>query len=150
MVTADIVLSRLPAGSKKQAFHQIADAAAALCDATADSIFDALLMRERLGTTGIGGGVAIPHIRLDGIDKLYGVMAQLEAPVDFDAIDGQPVDIIFMLVAPAESKTTQHLKALAQVSRFLKDAENCKNLRSAECRDSLTEFLLQKLGQSAA
>ncbi len=87
--------------------------------------------RERIGTTGIGGGVAIPHVKVPGVSRTYGVLARMHAPLDYDAIDGEPVDIIFMLLAPAESKTTQHLKVLAQMSRFLKDSTMVAALRES-------------------
>lgn len=120
-IQADLVIGNLPATSKRQAFRHIAERTVSLFKGDGDDLLNALLDRERIGTTGIGGGVAIPHVKIAGVARTYGVMVRLAQPIDYDAIDGEPVDIIFMLLAPAEAKTTQHLKVLAQMSRFLKD-----------------------------
>lgn len=129
VIQADLVIGNLPATSKRQAFRHIAERTALLIGGDPDALLNALLERERIGTTGIGGGVAIPHVKMAGVESSFGVMVRLEAPVDYDAIDGEPVDIIFMLLAPAEAKTTQHLKVLAQMSRFLKDEEVRRQIR---------------------
>lgn len=145
MISADLIIASLAATSKKQAFRAISEQTAELFGGNPKEILDALLDRERIGSTGIGCGVAIPHIKVKNLTKMYGVLARLEAPVDYDAVDGNPVDIIFLLLAPADAKTTQHLKTLAQISRFLKDAETCKAIRDAdECRrieDLLSEWV---------
>ena len=94
-------------------------------------ILETILGRERLGTTGVGQGVAIPHGRLEKIDRLYGLFAKLDEPIDFESIDDQPVDLIFMLLAP-ESAGADHLKALAKVSRLLRDRAMCEKLRGAD------------------
>lgn len=141
MITADIILHNIDAGSKKQAFQHMVEAVAGHIGADADALMTALIDRERIGSTGIGNGVAIPHIKVAGLEKPFGVLARLEKPVDYDAIDGLPVDIVFMLLAPQESRTTQHLKLLAQVSRLLKDGKTCNGIRSAETRDSITRLL---------
>lgn len=149
MITADLIMASLAASSKKQAFRLIAEETAGLFGGDAKEILDALLARERIGSTGIGCGVAIPHIKIGKIDKMYGVLARLEKPVDYDAIDGSPVDIIFLLLAPAEAKTTQHLKVLAHISRFLKDAQTCSCIRSTGEREKIAA-LLQEWGKSQA
>jgi PTS system nitrogen regulatory IIA component len=131
MISADLIMPGLAASSKKQAFRAIAEKTAELFGGDAKQILDALLDRERIGSTGIGCGVAIPHIKLANISRMYGVLARLETPVDYDAVDGKPVDIIFLLLAPAEAKTTQHLKMLAHISRFLKDNATCAAIRDA-------------------
>jgi PTS system nitrogen regulatory IIA component len=103
-------------------------------------IYDALAERERLGTTGIGTGVAIPHCRLPELTRLYGLFARLERPVPFDAIDDQPVDLVFLLLAPQEAGA-EHLKALARVSRLLRDRAMCEKLRGANSADALYALL---------
>jgi PTS system nitrogen regulatory IIA component len=129
MIAVDLILPNLKATSKKQAFQAIATETAALYNGSADRLLAALLDRERIGSTGIGRGAAIPHVKVDDVKRIYGVLVRLETPVDYEAIDDQPVDIIFMLLAPSDSKTTQHLKTLAYISRFLKDQKTCAALR---------------------
>ncbi len=141
MIAADLIIAELAASSKKQAFRAIAEQAATLFDGDAETLFNALMERERIGSTGIGGGAAIPHVKVAGVDRTYSVLIRLKTPVDYDAIDGSPVDIIFMLLAPAESKTTEHLKILAQISRFLKTPETCHALRAASEQPALDAVL---------
>lgn len=141
VIGADLVIGNLLASSKRQAFRHIAERTAMLFDGDSDALLNALLERERIGTTGIGGGVAIPHVKVAGVARSYGVMVRLATPVDYDALDGQPVDIIFMLLAPAESKTTQHLKVLAQMSRFLKDANVCNAIRDTADESVINEII---------
>lgn len=141
MISADLIIPALEATSKKQALRAIAEEVAGNIGGHADDLLSALLDRERIGSTGIGQGVAIPHVKIPGADKMYGVLVRLETPVDYDAIDNLPVDIIFMLLAPAESKTTQHLKMLAQISRFLKDARTCSALRAVREAEALSAIL---------
>lgn len=150
MITADLIIPALEASSKKKAFRAIAEEVAMQIGGHADDLLGALLDRERIGTTGIGQGVAIPHIKIAGAERMYGVLVRLETPVDYDAIDNLPVDIIFMLLAPAESKTTQHLKMLAHISRFLKDAKTCDAIRAARESESLTAILAEWTNSQAA
>ncbi|MBI1215238.1 MAG: transcriptional regulator [Alphaproteobacteria bacterium] len=150
MITADLIIPALEATSKKQAFHAIAEATAAEFGGDPEVLFDALIDRERIGTTGIGNGVAIPHIKLPTVSRMYGVMARLEAPVDYDAIDNAPVDIIFMLLAPTDSKTTQHLKVLAHISRFLKDPDTCAAIRAKGCSENITCLMTEWAERQAA
>jgi PTS system nitrogen regulatory IIA component len=112
-------------------------------------IFDVLLERERLGTTGVGNGIAIPHGKLPGLPRLYGMFARLDTPVDFDAIDDQPVDLIFLLLAP-ETAGADHLKALARVSRLLRDKGLCEKLRGSDNRDALFALLTEPVTSHAA
>lgn len=141
MITADLIIPALTATCKKNAFRAIAQEIADEIGGHVDDLLTALLDRERIGTTGIGNGVAIPHIKINGAERMYGVLVRLETPVDYDAIDNLPVDIIFMLLAPAESKTTQHLKMLAHISRFLKDQRTCAALRAANESDAISAIL---------
>jgi PTS system nitrogen regulatory IIA component len=119
LITPSQIRPALKASSKKQTLQELAKFSAQWVEQDERTIFDILLERERLGTTGVGRGVAIPHGRLATIDRLFGFFARLETPVPFDAIDEQPVDLIFLLLAP-ESAGADHLKALAQVSRMLR------------------------------
>jgi PTS system nitrogen regulatory IIA component len=150
MITADLIIPALQATSKKQAFRAIAEATAEAFGGDPEILFNALIDRERIGTTGIGCGVAIPHIKLPAVTKMYGVLARLEEPVDYDAIDNAPVDIIFMLLAPTESKTTQHLKVLAHISRFLKDQNTCRCIRETGDRSRIADLLLEWAKNQAA
>lgn len=130
VIQADMIIGNLSATSKRQAFRAIAERTALMFGGDPDSLLTALLERERIGTTGIGGGVAIPHVKVPGVTRTYGVLVRMHTAIDYDAIDGEAVDIVFMLLAPAESKTTQHLKVLAQMSRFLKDGDMVTALRA--------------------
>ena len=117
------------ASSKKRLFCDLAEVAKGLHGLDYAAAFDALQEREALGTTGVGGGVALPHSRLPGLDRVHGVFVRLETPLDFDATDRKPVDLVFGLFAP-EGAGVAHLKALALVSRTLRDASLCAKLRA--------------------
>ncbi len=138
------VYAKLPASSKKQALQELAKLAASETDKPQRLIFDALLERERLGTTGVGGGVAIPHGTVPGLEEIIGLFARLAKPVDFDAPDGQPVDMVFLLLAP-ETSGADHLKALARVSRLLRNAAACQKLRDCDDPRELFALLTNKL-----
>ena len=120
LLTPERVIANLHATSKKQALQELARRAAELTGESERAVFDVLLERERLGTTGVGGGIAIPHGRLAGLSTMFGLFARLERPVEFESIDERPVDLIFLLLAPATAGG-DHLKALARVSRLLRD-----------------------------
>ena len=113
------------------------------------AIFDVLMERERLGTTGVGSGIAIPHGKLQSLERLYGLFARLEQPVDFQAIDERPVDLIFLLLAP-ESAGADHLKALARISRVLRDGKVCDKLRGTDTAEALYAILTEKMETEAA
>ncbi|MFN8721675.1 MAG: PTS IIA-like nitrogen regulatory protein PtsN [Rhodospirillales bacterium] len=140
LLTPKSIIPNLRANSKKQALQELARRAAELTGQHERAVFDVLLERERLGTTGVGHGIAIPHGKLPGIDRVQGLFARLERPIDFDAIDEQPVDLIFVLLAP-EQAGADHLKALARVSRMLRDAQTCEKLRGADNADALFALL---------
>ena len=127
----DAVLASVKASGKKALLAELASRAASIFKLDERKLFDRLLERERLGSTGIGGGIAIPHGRLAGIDKPHGLFARLAHPVDFDSIDERPVDVVFLLVAP-EGAGADHLKALARVSRLLRDRSLVEKLRATE------------------
>ena len=143
------VLASVRATSKKQVLHELARKAAELASVEERLILDVVLERERLGTTGVGNGIAIPHGKLAGLKRLYGVFARLEKPVDFEAIDEQPVDLIFMLLAP-EGAGADHLKALARVSRLLRDRRMCEKLRGSDRADALYALLAEHAASHAA
>ncbi|MHA1114260.1 MAG: PTS IIA-like nitrogen regulatory protein PtsN [Alphaproteobacteria bacterium] len=143
------VVAHLKATSKKQALQALAKRAAELTGLAERSIFDVLLKRERLGSTGVGAGIAIPHGKLDGIERIHGVFARLERSVDFEAIDDRPVDLVFMLLAP-QSAGADHLKALARISRLLRDKPVCAKLRGADGADALYALLTAPLHSHAA
>jgi nitrogen PTS system EIIA component len=143
------VLPRLKAANKKQALQEMAQRAARITGGHERAIYDVLLERERLGTTGVGHGIAIPHGKLASLDKLHGIFARLDQPIDFDAIDEQPVDLIFMLLAP-EAAGADHLKALARVSRLLRDQAVCTKLRGTENADALYALLTETQTSRAA
>jgi nitrogen PTS system EIIA component len=149
LISTESVVSNLHATSKKQALQDLARRAADLAGLEERAVFDVLIERERLGTTGVGNGIAIPHGKLSNLDKLYGLFARLERPVDFNAIDEKPVDLIFLLLAP-ESAGADHLKALARVSRLLRDSSICEKLRGTETSDALYALLTQPLEPRAA
>ena len=149
LLAPDGVIPHLKATSKKQALQLLAERASEICEQHPRHIFDVLLERERLGTTGIGSGVAIPHGKLAEIEQIYGFFARLDDPIDFDAIDDEPVDLIFMLLAP-EAAGADHLKALARVSRLLRDHVVCDKLRGAAETDALHALLTQHATQHAA
>ena len=143
-VNADLAVS-----SRKQALQALSEVAAKYAPVKARTILELVLERERLGSTGVGEGVAIPHARVDGIDTVYGVFARLRSPVDFDSVDGRPVDLIFMLLAP-EHSSAEHLKALARVSRLLRREDMRERLRSAPDEDALIALLGGELDTDAA
>ena len=130
----------LKAGSKKQALQELSAIAATETALKERAVLDLLLARERLGSTGVGAGVAIPHAKLAGLSKPSGLFARLREPIEFDAVDGRPVDLIFLLLAP-ESAGSDHLKALALVSRLLRDERVCAGLRGADSAEALYAVL---------
>ncbi len=143
------VVSNLRATSKKQALQELAKRAAELTGLHERAIFDVLLERERLGTTGVGNGIAIPHGKLPTLDRLYGLFARLERSINYESIDEQPVDLIFLLLAP-ESAGADHLKALARVSRLLRDRGVCEKLRGTDSSDGLYALLTESPASRAA
>ncbi len=149
LITPQNVIPNLRATSKKQALQELSRSAAEITNQHERMIFEVLLERERLGTTGVGAGVAIPHGKLPALDRLYGLFARLDAPIDFEAIDEQPVDLIFLLLAP-ESAGADHLKALARVSRLLRDRETCEKLRGSDTAEALYVLLTQNAASHAA
>jgi PTS system nitrogen regulatory IIA component len=140
IVSPDALATGLAANGKKALFQKIAALAACAYDLEADEVGDALFERERLGSTGFGGGVAIPHAKIAGLDKMCGVVVLLDPAVAFDAVDEAPVDIVFALLSPVDSGA-EHLKTLARVSRYLRDENNVARLRGAQSTGALHALL---------
>jgi nitrogen PTS system EIIA component len=149
LLSPEAVIADLRAKSKKQALQELADRAGAVLGLDAHAVFDVLLERERLGPTAIGGGIAIPHGKLRELDRVHGLFAHLAEPINLDAIDDQPVDLVFVLLAP-DNAGGDHLKALARVSRLLRDKLVCQRLRSTHQRDALYAILTGARESSAA
>jgi len=140
IVAPHAVLPGLRVSSKKQLLHEVAVKAAELCGQSEQTIFETLQQREKLGSTGVGNGIAIPHGKLPKLERLVGVFERLETPIDFEALDNKPVDLIFVLLAP-ESAGADHLRALARISRLLRDGEVAKKLRASRDADDLYSVL---------
>lgn len=138
-----------PCSSKRQVLKELAEHAAGLVDIDAQQLLEALMERERLGTTGVGHGIAIPHARLNQLNKVVGLFARLSEPIDFEALDDQPSDLIFMLLAP-NSADADSLKALARVSRVLRDSGLQQRLRQARDADAIYRMLTEKPESHAA
>ncbi|MBA1155305.1 MULTISPECIES: PTS IIA-like nitrogen regulatory protein PtsN [Microvirga] len=136
------VLPALRVNGKKQALQELASQAALLTGLTDDAIYEALLQRERLGSTGIGEGIAIPHGKLPGLTRIFGLVARLEKPVDFEALDGQPVDVLFLLLAP-EGAGADHLKALARVARVLREPGLIERVRATRDATALYAIMTE-------
>lgn len=149
LLTKKSVIATLRAKSKKQAIQEMSSKAAELTGLSEREIFDTLLQRERLGSTGVGHGIAIPHGKLTRLDKLVGLFARLEKSVDFDALDDQPVDLVFLLLAP-EGAGADHLKALARIARQLRDSVVTQGIRSSTDSSEIYALLTQPIASSNA
>ncbi|MBC6444543.1 MAG: PTS sugar transporter subunit IIA [Alphaproteobacteria bacterium GM202ARS2] len=134
------VCARVSVASKKQLLQEIAKHMTAVVGCPEQRIFDILLERERLGSTGMGNGIAIPHGKLSDIKRIHGMLLTVQGGVDFDAPDDKPVDLICALIAP-EDAGGDHLRALAMVSRFLRDPEKCAAMRRAEGNEDLWRII---------
>ena len=140
LLSPDAIFSALRVNGKKQALQEMSERAAQVSGLSAREIFDALLQRERLGSTGVGDGIAIPHGKLANCKHIFGIFARLERPIDFEALDGLPVDLIFLLIAP-ESAGADHLKALAMIARVLRDQAMAAQLRATRDASALYSLL---------
>ncbi|MBQ0747032.1 MAG: PTS IIA-like nitrogen regulatory protein PtsN [Marinobacter sp.] len=138
ILAPELTLCKVPASSKKRALEFIAEQIRQHNDSLSESqIFNNLIARERLGSTGIGQGIAIPHCRLEGLEHVIGVLMTLEEAVEFDAIDNQPVDLVFALVVPKEA-TSEHLELLSQLAEKFNDRTFCDHIR--QCEDAGTLY----------
>ena len=149
LITPEAVIATLRASSKKQALQELSERASAVCGLPAREIFDVVLQRERLGSTGVGNGIAIPHGKIARVPGIFGVFARLERPIDFEAQDSAPVDLIFLLIAP-ESAGADHLKALSRIARSLRDPSFTARLRATRDPDALYLLLTQAPASYAA
>lgn len=134
------VVAALPVAGKKPLFQALGGLAEQIYGIDERKVVERLTERERLGSTGFGGGIAIPHGKIDGLTEVVGLFAQLAQPIDFSAVDDMPVDLVFMLLSPIDAGA-DHLKALAQVSRALRDKAFVAKLRGAASDDALTALL---------
>lgn len=149
MITPDCVVSNLHVPSKKALLQEVAKRLAVIAGPSERAIFDVLLERERLGSTGFGRGIAVPHGKLPGLPRLVGLFARLEKPIDYGAIDDRPVDLVFALLAP-EDAGADHLKALARVSRLMRNRPICEKLRGTERADAIYALLTDEAATHAA
>jgi PTS system nitrogen regulatory IIA component len=149
LITPEGVLPSLKATSKKQALQDLSARAAKLSGLPERELFDTLLQRERLGSTGVGNGIAIPHGKLTRASEIFGVFARLERPIDFESLDGEPVDLMFLLIAP-ETSGADHLKALSQIARVLRDPTVTAKLRSLRDANAIYAVLTQEPASNAA
>jgi PTS system nitrogen regulatory IIA component len=140
ILTSDAIDEHLAAANKKALFQQLAAAASRRTGLATKTIVTALAEREKIGSTGFGAGIAIPHAKVGGLDRVIGYFARLAAPIDFQAVDGLPVDLVFMILSPTDSGA-DHLKALAGVSRALRDRNLTAKLRGARSRDAIFALL---------
>jgi PTS system nitrogen regulatory IIA component len=140
LITPNSVIAGLQANSKKQLLQELAARAAELSGQSERTILEILQQREKLGSTGVGNGIAIPHGKLAKLDHLFGLFARLDRPIDFEALDDQPVDLVFLLLAP-ENAGADHLKALARVARLLRDPETARKLRGSRDVEALYAVL---------
>lgn len=149
LVAPTAIVPALKVNNKKQVIQELAARAAELTGQNERAILEILLQREKLGSTAVGNGVAIPHGKLPKLGRLFGLFARLERPVDFEALDSQPVDLVFLLLAP-EAAGADHLKALARVARLLRDPEIARKLRESRDADALYAVLAMPPASSAA
>lgn len=149
LLAPDGIVLRGGASSKRQALHMVAEAASQALGLDADRVLEALLEREALGSTGLGAGVAVPHARLAGVERVSAVLVRLDTPVAYDAVDDRPVDLLLALFAPPRDGA-EHLRALAAVSRSLRSADLRDHLRQAQTADALRALLVREAQAKAA
>jgi nitrogen PTS system EIIA component len=148
LVAPNAILPALKVNSKKQVLHELAARAAILSGPSERAIFDILMQREKLGSTAIGNGVAIPHGKMPTLNRLFGLFARLDRPLDFEALDNQPVDLVFLLLAP-EGAGADHLKSLARIARLLRDPNVAHKLRASHDAESLYAVLAMPSASAA-
>lgn len=149
LIARDAILPSLKVATKKQALAELSEHAARRCGLAAREVFDALVQRERLGSTGIGNGIAIPHGKLAKVDCIFGVFARTEKPIDFEALDGEPVDLVLLLIAP-EMAGADHLKALARGARLLRSPSVTAKLRGTRDAGMIHAILAEEPKSYAA
>ncbi|KKX31807.1 PTS IIA-like nitrogen regulatory protein PtsN [Rhizobium sp. LC145] len=149
LLQQDAIIPALKVNSKKQLLQELAVKAAKLTGVPEREIFDVILQRERLGSTGVGHGIAIPHGKLGSISSIKGIFARLDTPVDFEALDDEPVDLVFLLLAP-EGAGADHLKALSRIARVLRDQDLVAKLRKTDSATAIYAFLNEEQASNAA
>jgi len=149
LIDPDHIISAHGARSKKQLLEDLSDIASEKTGIPARKIFDTLLQRERLGSTGVGNGIAIPHGKLANLSEITGILVKLETPVEFDAPDNIQVDVVFLLLAP-EDAGADHLKALARVARVMRDTDMMQKLRQANDKNTIHALLTELPASNAA
>jgi PTS system nitrogen regulatory IIA component len=148
LVAPNAILPALKVNNKKQVLQELAARAAALSGQNERAIFDILTQREKLGSTAVGNGIAIPHGKMPALTRLFGLFARLERPVDFEALDNLPVDLVFLLLAP-EGAGADHLKALARVARLLRDPAVAHKLRASRDAEAIYAVLAMPSASAA-
>jgi PTS system nitrogen regulatory IIA component len=149
LISPEGIIPLLKAENKKQVLQELSAASSSLTGVPERDIFDTLMQREHLGSTGVGQGIAIPHGKLAGITQIVGLFARLEKPIDFESADSEPVDLVFLLLAP-ESAGADHLKALARISRFLRMPSALEELRTAASGEAVYSILTEAEKENAA
>jgi PTS system nitrogen regulatory IIA component len=149
IVSEEAIIPDLRASSKKQLLQAVAEKASELTGLSAREVFDTILQRERLGSTGVGKGIAIPHGKFANFQDIFGLFARLHEPVEFESLDDQPVDIVFLLIAP-ENAGADHLKALSRIARVLRDPIRIAKLRATSDQEALYAFLTEEQASNAA
>ena len=148
IISSQSVLPAVKASSKRQLLQELSNFGAQITGMEAQVVFETLLKREKLGSTGLGQGIAIPHGKFATLDKVHGVFARLSTPVKFESVDDNPVDLVFLLLAP-ESAGADHLKALARISRLLRDQQVVQKLRGTEDASGLYAILTEPAGSTS-
>jgi PTS system nitrogen regulatory IIA component len=149
ILSPQAVFQRLKVANKKKLIAELAASAGTVASLDEGKVFEALWEREKLNSTGVGQGIAIPHGRMPKLDRIVGIFAHLESPIDFESIDEAPVDLVFALLTPADAGA-DHLKALARVSRLMRNSAICEKLRAANDRAQLYALLTEPTAVQAA
>ena len=149
LIDVPSILPALKANSKKQLLQLLAEKAGGIVGLPEREVFDTILQRERLGSTGVGNGIAIPHGKLAGVKRITGVFSRLETPIDFEALDEQPVDLVFLLLAP-EGAGADHLKALSRIARVLRDSQTVAKIRGTKDASAIHALLSETPASHAA
>lgn len=149
LLSPDGIIPALKAKTKKQALQELAELGAKITRLSERSIMEGLMQRESLGSTGLGGGIAIPHAKFKNLERIHCLVARLDTPIEFEALDNEPVDLIFVLLAP-EHASGDHLKALARISRLLREPKALDRLRAARDKAGIHAILTQPLTSHAA
>jgi nitrogen PTS system EIIA component len=149
LIKPEAVVTGLRAQTKRALLSELSQRAGELLKIDQSLITEAVLQREMLSSTGLGRGIAIPHARMKSVRSMFGLFARLEHPIPFDAMDGEPVDLVFLLLAP-DGAGADHLRALARVSRLMRDAPTLERLRGSSNRNALYSVLTEPMTSNAA